>query len=147
MNMPLDRNTSCFECHRDMYEPTSIFDHSAHTQALGGNDGCVRCHRHPDEPQSVATATPCIECHAEMIASDGFAASLSLANPGLWVAPGYMTAMHGSCAVCHEQRMHLRPDAYTAQFTRCDNCHNTDYDFEMRHAGPYAALPAKEGSN
>ncbi len=147
MNMPLDRNTSCFECHRDMYEPTSIFNHSSHSEALGGNDGCVRCHRNPDAVKSAETATPCVECHAEMIAGNGLSASLALAEAGLWMAPGYRTAMHGSCAVCHEQRMQLRPDAYTAQFARCDNCHNTDYDSEIRQTGPYAANRVTQGSN
>lgn len=64
MSMPLDRNTSCFECHRDMYEATSIFDHTVHAQALGGNDGCIRCHREPAAVKSVATAKSCIDCHA-----------------------------------------------------------------------------------
>jgi hypothetical protein len=30
LNLPLDRNTSCCECHRDMYEPTPLFDHASH---------------------------------------------------------------------------------------------------------------------
>lgn len=75
-----------------------------------------------------------------MIASDGLVSSVSLGEPGLWQAPGYMTAMHGLCITCHERRIKEHPEAYSAQFTRCDNCHNTDYESEMRHSGPYATL-------
>ena len=146
MSLPLDRNTSCFECHRDMYEATSIFDHTAHTQALGGNAGCVRCHTDPNAVKSVATAKPCIDCHKDMIASDAMVVSTKLGEPGLWMAPGYMTAMHRTCIVCHEQRAKEFPDKYAAQFVRCDNCHNTDYNSEIRHSGPYATLTNPERS-
>jgi len=146
MSLPLDRNTSCWECHRDMYEATSIFDHTAHTQALGGNDACIRCHRDPSAVKSAATAKPCVECHTEMIASDGFASSIALGDPGLWRAPGYMTAMHRACISCHERRVKENPEKYTAQFTRCDNCHNADYDSEIRHSGPYATFSNTERS-
>ena len=40
-NLPFDRNTSCFQCHRDMYETSDTFDHGSHVEQLGGNAGCV----------------------------------------------------------------------------------------------------------
>jgi hypothetical protein len=30
LSLPLDQNSSCCECHRDMYEPTPLFDHASH---------------------------------------------------------------------------------------------------------------------
>jgi Ni/Fe-hydrogenase subunit HybB-like protein len=145
MNKPFDHNTSCYECHSDMYEPTNIFDHTEHTRKLGGNDGCIRCHRNPDEVKTAANVAPCLTCHADMLATGSTLIPPPPKEGKLWQAPGYRDAMHGSCIKCHEQRMKDQPDAYAAQFVRCDNCHNVDYDTELHSLSPYAALPQTEG--
>jgi hypothetical protein len=95
--------------------------------------------------KSAATVAPCIECHKSMIADDALVASISLGDPGVWMAPGYRDAMHGTCIVCHQQQVQDKPDAYAAQFSRCDNCHNTEYDDEIHRTGPYASNPESGG--
>ncbi len=145
MNKPFDRNTSCYECHRDMYNPTMIFDHTSHTAAMGGNEGCVRCHRDPDAVKTADNIRPCYDCHADMVADGSTMIQAPPKDGPLWQAPGYRDAMHGSCIACHEKHMAKDPEYYSAQFIRCDNCHNADYDTELRHLSPYATFSQAEG--
>jgi hypothetical protein len=132
LNMPLDENTSCGECHRDMYEPTSLFDHASHVQKLGGNDGCSRCHTDYATVKSYETAKMCSECHEHP----------SIPQPIIqppqdrWrSAPGYTDAMHGLCIKCHQN---TDPKAYAAVLERCDNCHDTDRAAVLRRMMPGA---------
>ncbi|MFW5951033.1 MAG: NrfD/PsrC family molybdoenzyme membrane anchor subunit [Gemmatimonadota bacterium] len=129
LNLPLDRGSSCSECHRDMYEPTPLFDHASHEAALGGSESCAECHAGSDV-KSYDTATSCAECHE--------AATGVIPAPGdRWApAPGYMDAMHGLCVTCHEQAVAEDPGAHPADLARCNTCHNTDLREELRRMQP-----------
>ena len=123
LNMPLDQATSCYECHRDMYEPTSIFSHPSHMRSTGGNDGCVKCHVDSSAVKSFETTTPCAECHAKMEAPG----STVKTSDGRWrEASGYMEAMHELCISCHTRTAAENPETFPTSLTECRGCHDTD---------------------
>ena len=121
LNMPFDRNSSCSECHRDMYEPTDVFDHASHVRKLGGNAGCVKCHDGTAAVKTRETATACGDCHAEQIA---VGAAVEAPEARWRHAVGYTDAMHGLCISCHRKHMQHEPDKYASNFDRCDACHD-----------------------
>jgi len=135
LNMPLDQNSSCWQCHRDMYEPTRLFRHASHVAALGGNDGCAECHHDYAAVKTYRTATACAECHEQEPIAEAV-----VPPPGeRWrAAAGYTGAMHGLCITCHEKYIEESPDEYAAVLARCDNCHDADRALELRLMGPGA---------
>jgi hypothetical protein len=128
-NMPFDQNSSCCECHRDMYTPTDIFSHSSHVEKLGGNDGCAACHRDPNRVKSRDTATACAECHAKMVVKDSFIQPNESGLKGH--AVGYKGAMHGLCISCHIE--------YNPDLAECSFCHRNMDATQLRRMGPYVA--------
>ena len=123
-NHPKSKATGCYKCHADVYQPRSVFSHSGHIKALGGNRGCGRCHADPAVPRVRGATVPCGRCHRDLVK----AASSALAGktmgaarrPGL--APGYMSAMHGLCINCHKAEARRRPRLGVG-FARCAFCH------------------------
>ena len=110
LNLPGDEASACSRCHRDVYQPTDIFDHSLHLGALGGNAACNECH----QGEHISTNTvACDECHAEE-ARHAPQASYSR------FAPGYQGALHGTCLTCHQQEAEkqARPE-----LANCSTCH------------------------
>ena len=140
LNMPYDRNTSCWECHRDMYLETDIFDHSRHIDKLEGNQSCVRCHQDSAAVKSRDTALACAECHADMVVEDSL---VSLPAGGMGgLATGYMDAMHGICIACHEQKVAEEPDKYPVSFAQCANCHRDIDATRLHEMEPYVTAQA-----
>jgi Ni/Fe-hydrogenase subunit HybB-like protein len=135
-NMPFDKNTSCFQCHSDMYEASDIFSHDSHIKHMEGNEGCVKCHDDPTQVKSRQTAKACQQCHSDMIAADTFRARPAKALVGM--ATGYMNAMHGLCIDCHERKIKEKPGEYSANFARCDTCHGDPANADLHGAGPYS---------
>jgi len=121
MNMPRDRNSSCSECHRDMYAMTDTFDHSSHIEAVRGNDGCVDCHRDPAAVKTRDSAISCHGCHEGM----SVAGSVVALSPDGIVghAVGYMDAMHGLCITCHKQTVEEGRVEVSKAFADCATCH------------------------
>jgi Ni/Fe-hydrogenase subunit HybB-like protein len=137
LNMPFDRNTSCSECHRDMYRKTDIFDHLSHHRKLGGNSSCARCHRDSSEVKSRSTAAACGECHTDLVAPGSRIAPPKEGLRGF--APGYMDAMHGLCINCHQEKAKEASARLSAGFADCATCHR-DFDARAMHRmPPYAA--------
>lgn len=134
-NMPFDKNTSCCECHRDMYTVTDIFDHALHVNKLGGNDGCAECHQNPTEAKIRNTTLGCAECHEDMMVAG------SLVNPpkdGMkGLAVGYMNAMHDLCVSCHEQKVKEDHQRYGPHFADCANCHQDIDGTRFHQMKPY----------
>ncbi|GAB4503821.1 MAG: hypothetical protein Fur0043_08130 [Anaerolineales bacterium] len=118
LSKPGDGPTSCWECHTDMYYPTSIFNHSDHQEVLGGNKSCSECHT---GEHTAATATACQTCHEKMI-------------PGPqeesfnFYAPGYKEAMHGLCISCHQKQAVQLEKPELAQ---CANCHHAPREDDL----------------
>ena len=133
LTKPLDRNTSCAECHRDMYEPMSVFDHAVHVERLGGNRGCVDCHTGETTVKSYETITECSDCHRNEVAQRAFVE----APPPRWgEAVGYMDAMHGLCVECHEREARMAPDQRPEGLDRCMTCHNVDWREDVERMQP-----------
>ncbi len=133
LTKPLDENTSCSECHTDMYEPRSVFDHDIHTERLGGNQGCIECHSDGTEVKSYETITECSECHRNEIAQRAFIES----PESRWGdAVGYMDAVHSLCVDCHEREALAVQGGHPETLNRCMTCHNVDWREDVRRLTP-----------
>ena len=133
LSMPLDRNTACCKCHRDMYETSSLFDHAYHVHKLGGNDGCAECHGNYAAVKNYETAKACGECHTAAAVVDPVIAA---SKPQWRQAASYMDAMHGLCITCHERKIAESPERYPAALRRCDTCHDADRAAELKLMTP-----------
>jgi len=120
-SIPFDQNTSCHECHRDMYETTDTFDHILHVHKTGGNAGCVQCHADEPARKTRDTAKSCQACHEEMVVEGSRIPPPEQGLTGF--APGYMDAMHGLCIGCHED---VAKKGDKPHHARCDTCHRPD---------------------
>lgn len=126
MNLPLQENTACYECHRDMNNPTPLFEHEYHIAQTGGNDSCALCHPAGAKVKSFATAVSCAQCHrADMVPAGAFAGSDLEAQVAPF-APSYMDAMHDLCIGCHAEIQEGRRGRGRQDFARCDGCHYVD---------------------
>jgi hypothetical protein len=119
LNCPEDQATACWECHRDFQQASSIFDHTQHQLALGGNASCLECHAGEHSRHEVA---PCQECHDQMMPLAGQVNFNSMALP-------YLEAMHDRCRACHEQEALLqnRPE-----LVLCGACHTNQKDTALQ---------------
>ena len=133
LNMPFNRGTRCYECHRDMYGSTSVFDHGFHVTALGGNPGCAKCHPAEAAVKSYATTTTCVECHRSQPAANPIIAPPS----EVWqAAPSYMDAMHELCIKCHQRQLAESQGRYPADLDQCRNCHDADRQYRLQQLEP-----------
>jgi len=148
-NMPFDTNTSCHECHRDMYEVTDIFEHAFHVDKLPGDSGCARCHADDSVVKVRQTATACADCHTDMFVAGSRIETSEEEATGF--APAYMDVLHELCIGCHQERSAQEPQALGDAFARCDGCHGVMDGSNLLTFGPYTRPPvlstAKEGCN
>jgi len=121
LNMPKDRETSCWECHRDMFLPTDIFNHESHVAQMNGNSGCAKCHKDPSLPKTRQTSARCEECHEDMLVKGSLVRAPK--NSADYVAVGYMSAMHELCIDCHKKKQSEQPKRLPVEITRCAWCH------------------------
>jgi len=123
LSMPFERHTPCFECHRDMYEPTSLFNHASHVRSVVPTHGCIECHSPEQAVKSYETATPCADCHGlQSVPGD-----IVEAPHERWAdAAGYTDAMHGVCVTCHDRSVQESPARYSADLHTCAYCHAAD---------------------
>jgi Ni/Fe-hydrogenase subunit HybB-like protein len=138
-NMTFDSNTACYQCHRDMYEVTDIFDHYLHVERLGGNAACTVCHSKDFARKSRDNALACWQCHGDMVVVGSIVPTTEGQLVGY--APGYMEAMHGLCVRCHQQKAQEHLDIYGEHFARCDVCHREFIDTDHRRMAPYVPMP------
>lgn len=120
MNLPYETASRCHACHRDMFEPTELFQHDAHVQHLGGNAGCTRCHEVPTAPKTRTHTPACEHCHHHMRLPGTLVEIPRQEQTTL--AVGYRDAMHQLCIGCHERKQsQLEPP--DPDFSRCNHCH------------------------
>jgi Ni/Fe-hydrogenase subunit HybB-like protein len=137
LNLPLDRASSCAECHRDMYDSTATFNHVSHVSELGGERGCAKCHA-AGVVKTYATATVCSNCHR----SPAVVRPVIAAVHGRWrSAAGYEDAMHGLCIPCHRRVVKEHPRSYPVAMTRCAWCHDVDRAGQLRRMRPQLSSP------
>jgi len=126
MNLPLDRQSGCWECHRGVYTSSPVFDHDWHGAPGGGKLACVRCHTAGEE-RGRASAKLCRECHTDLYAG----AAVKPGDDGEradYTARSYVDAMHESCIPCHREL--AEEDPAKVPLTGCAKCHGgapTDY--------------------
>jgi hypothetical protein len=136
-SLPFRENTSCSECHRDMYSQTDIFRHSSHVQKLGGNQGCGRCHVDSEMIKTRDSANSCENCHAPRPEASRIILMEEHGLKGL--AIGYMNAMHGLCTRCHQMMVDENPQEYERSFAECAQCHEEPGSSYLQELGPYNA--------
>ena len=131
LRKPLDENTSCFECHRDMYDSTSVFDHKIHVNGMEGNQACAECHVGEVEVKSYQTITECSDCHRAEIADRAFIE----APEAHWKpAVGYMYAVHSLCVECHKRESVT--GEHPEDLNRCMTCHDVDWREDVKERMP-----------
>lgn len=113
MNMPRDRNSGCYECHRDMYLPTDSFRHDWHASPTGANLACVECHAR-GYARTSAHVKPCADCHKHLVPAG---ATIKIKT---YVAPSYVDAMHQLCIGCHAK---VAQKENKPEVARCVECH------------------------
>jgi Ni/Fe-hydrogenase subunit HybB-like protein len=140
MNLPRDRDTGCYECHRDMYQPVDSFRHDWHSSPEGARLACYECHER-GKARSGAMAKDCSACHKDLYPAG---ASIQVKQ---YRAVGYAQAMHQLCLGCHVKAAQQKgkPD-----LARCTNCHKEgidlvdakDFSYRTRElAGARSVLP------
>jgi len=145
LNMPYDKDTSCSECHRDMYIPSDIFNHALHVEKLGGNHGCAECHRDPTAAKTRESAWACVECHEDMQVTGSLVDAPAGGMKGR--AAGYMYAMHGLCVTCHERILQDHPEEYKPPFAECANCHRDTDGTRLKQMKPYLVRQPSHAEN
>jgi Ni/Fe-hydrogenase subunit HybB-like protein len=113
MNLPRDKQSGCYECHRDMYLATDAFGHDWHASPHGGRQACGQCHSDV-QPRTAATAKPCASCHKDLVPPG---ASIHVKQ---YRAVGYVEAMHKLCIGCHARRAQRENKP---ELARCADCH------------------------
>ena len=106
VSMPNDHSTPCSRCHRNMFDPTPIFDHTSHLaftvakEKLTGwqpeNQSCVICHA-SDQPKRRVSAKTCLDCHDK----DIWCNLVPIDTVDMRYACSFGEAMHGTCRECH----------------------------------------------
>jgi len=117
MNMPLDKTSGCYSCHREMYTPVDAFKHDWHASPSGAKLSCTQCH--PDGERKLAdNAKDCSECHKDLIPTD---ATIKVES---YDALSYADAMHGVCVECHKTEAAKSEDR--AKLGQCESCHSAE---------------------
>jgi Ni/Fe-hydrogenase subunit HybB-like protein len=126
MAVPLDKDTPCWCCHRDMWSETDIFDHDQHVATIerqGGAEPCDACHREGPEPRGLDNAAKCSAegCHVGASALVVAGSRVKLDDPEHpRIAVGYMDAMHGLCINCHKEK---EAELGRPRHHECATCH------------------------
>jgi len=97
MNVPLDKNSGCYECHSDMYKTTTAFDHKWHQTSVKANLRCFDCHIEGME-KTANDVKVCKDCHNDLIPENS---ELTVDN---YNTLSYCDAMHTLCVECHKEK-------------------------------------------
>lgn len=113
MNLPMDSESGCSDCHRNMFEPADAFKHDWHSSPNGADLACDKCHAEGVH-RTAESAVKCQECHKDLY-PEGVTIEVSS-----YMAPGYVDAMHGLCIGCHRAE-DAKSD--TVKLGLCKTCH------------------------
>jgi Ni/Fe-hydrogenase subunit HybB-like protein len=123
MDMPQDKQSECWECHRGMYTPTDVFGHDWHASAKGAAVPCDMCHQ-VGPARKAATAKQCADCHLDLVP----VGAVIVVNQ--YQAPSYTDAMHDLCVPCHKQKSIELADK--PNLGKCSCCHQNTPPIFMR---------------
>jgi len=117
INVPLDKNSGCWQCHEYMYSESNLFNHDWHSSQNGADIICSTCH--PVETvRTKEFAKKCIECHTEMLTGPDESPFEHL------VTASYTDAMHKQCVACHnEKALTIKGKEKLAE---CASCHESE---------------------
>jgi Ni/Fe-hydrogenase subunit HybB-like protein len=128
MAKPLDQDTPCWCCHRDMWSATDLFGHDEHVRTLerfGAREPCDACHPEGDQPKARETAARCtVEgCHEHELAlyREGSRVHIDDVSRARYAA-GYMDAMHTLCIDCHKEKA---AEIGRPHHADCATCHRS----------------------
>jgi len=116
MNIPFDKTTPCYQCHRQMYTSSDVFRHDWHADPAGGNIACQECHP-SNLPRAAAGAKTCDQCHSDLLPEG---AQIEIIN---YDAPAYTDAMHILCIDCHQKE--AQQSSERQDLDLCTACHVT----------------------
>ncbi len=116
MNLPIDKNSGCWQCHSKMYSANDIFNHDWHNSETGANIVCDKCHP-AGQRREKATAKKCAECHADLV--NEYTQTM-IDN---YIAVSYVDAMHIQCISCHQEKAANNPER--VHLSECASCHET----------------------
>jgi len=134
MNMPMDKQSGCYECHSNMYQTADAFDHEWHSTDARANLACRECHASGVE-KTKATAQKCDYCHKDLIPENS---RIKIED---YVAPSYVDAFHDLCVECH--RIKAAETDEKKDLALCKTCHESqlpDYlrvEIKDNLSGPY----------
>lgn len=143
MNLPHDKDSACYECHRDLYLPSDAFRHAWHASPEGANLACVQCHA-AGKPRTAADARKCSDCHKNLIPAG---ATIKVTS---YDAPSYVDAMHELCIGCHAK---VAEKEHKPDVARCAECHKGKLNYAEGEsllyrrealAGRWVVLPPKK---
>jgi len=117
MNLPLDKNSGCWQCHKNMYSTTDMFNHNWHNSEAGADIVCDKCHPVGSQRET-GSAKKCNECHNDLIPGKQEAL---IDN---FMAVSYVDALHIQCVDCHREM--AADDTERAQLSECATCHETN---------------------
>jgi len=134
MNMPMDKQSGCYECHSNMYQTADAFDHEWHSTDARANLACVECHAAGVE-KTKDNAQKCDYCHKDLIPENS---RIKIED---YMAPSYVDAFHDLCVECH--RIKAGELAEKKELALCKTCHESqlpDYlrvEIKDNLRGPY----------
>ncbi len=127
MFLPGDNSTPCYRCHKDMLQPTRIFDHAIHVTAVADSEGfngihpgnftCEVCHMN-GSGKTKANAKSCLNCHD----ADMGLAGVTDRKTDITYATSYQRAMHGTCIECHDEKAE---ELNRQELNKCFTCHRS----------------------
>lgn len=134
MNVPLDKQSGCYECHSNMYLTADAFDHEWHRSNARANLTCRECHTAGVE-KTKDTAEKCDHCHKDLVPAG------SIIEVDNYSAPSYVDAFHDLCIDCHRVKAGELTD--NKDLALCKTCHESelpDYlrvEIKENLSGPY----------
>jgi Ni/Fe-hydrogenase subunit HybB-like protein len=134
MNMPLDKQSGCYECHSNMFRTADAFNHQWHETSVRANLTCLDCHPAGAE-KTKETAKRCDNCHKDLVPQN------SRIKIETYIAPSYVDAMHILCVDCHRAKSQELTDK--KDLPLCKTCHESglpDYlrvEIKENLMGPY----------
>jgi len=134
MNIPMDENSGCYECHSDMFKTATAFDHEWHQTSVKANLRCFDCHTEGME-KTAYNVKKCQDCHNDLIPENS---ELSVDD---YKTLSYCDAMHTLCVKCHKQKAQTVEDK--KDLALCKTCHKSEFpdylkvEIQENLAGPY----------
>jgi len=121
--LPTQLQSSCWECHTNMYSRSDFFNHDWHASDKGAALSCNNCHT-DNETKNINSAKSCQDCHK----------NYEYKNHTFATVDGYYTfsytdAMHKLCVSCHFVRS--KELAKNKDLNKCTTCHISELPEEI----------------